>query len=550
MKKNISTYVYHFLIFGFVTMAFICCDTLVAPKKLPTLTTDTISAITQNTAICGGNITSDNGLEVTARGICWSLKPNPTIKDTLTKDAAGTGKFKSQLTNLLPDTTYYVRAYATNSDGTAYGLQVTFKTTKAVYPVLTTTKATDISNLSANSGGNVSFNGGSTVNQRGVCWGTNTFPTILENITTDGVGNGNFTSSISGLLAGTTYYIRAYATNKTGTGYGNQDTIKTLSVPTLTTVTALATSQTTATSGGNITNDGGATVTARGICWNTTGNPTTNDTKTSDGNGTGNFTSTLTNLTTDVTYYIRAYATNQIGTAYGNVVTVTPKSFPTNGLVAWYPFNGNANDESGNGNNGTVDGASLSSNRFNQTNSAYDFDLNNATFSKKNEQINIPYKASFNSSTLSVSIWVNVRSYAWSGNSIKCTVPITRYQDGSSLGVWAISYDATSLSASVQSTSNTQLTTNYSNPLQLNTWSNIVFTYDGSSLNLYVNGILKSQKAGTITLKNTTCNTGITIGELNQYNGFWYYTDGKLDDIGIWNRALTQEEITNLYNFK
>ena len=236
MKKIISSQIYFLLLIGLVALATTSCDTLVAPKKLPTLTTDTISTITQNTAICGGNITDDKGLEVTARGICWGLKPNPTIKDTITKDAAGTGKFKSQLTNLVPDTTYYVRAYATNTDGTAYGLQVTFKTSKAVYAVLTTTKATSISDLSATSGGNVSFNGGTNVIQRGVCWGTNTFPTILDNKTTDGLGNGNFTSSISGLTAGTTYYIRSYATNKTGTGYGNQDTIKTLTIPSVTTI--------------------------------------------------------------------------------------------------------------------------------------------------------------------------------------------------------------------------------------------------------------------------------------------------------------------------
>ncbi len=542
-------WVYPLVLFGLVLLSFTSCKTEIESKLLPVLTTDTISSITQNTAICGGNITSDNGLEVSARGVCWSFNPNPTITDSLTKNAAGTGKFTSQLSSLVPDTTYYVRAYATNSDGTAYGLQVTFKTTKAVYPVLTTTKATDVSDLSATSGGSVSFNGGTTVIQRGVCWGINTFPTILDNKTTDGLGNGNFTSSISGLTAGTTYYIRSYATNKTGTGYGNQDTIKTHTIPTLTTLTAQATSQTTASSGGNINNDGGTFVTARGICWNTTGNPTTNDTKTSDGIGNGNFTSTLTNLTADITYYIRAYATNKVGTAYGNTVSIKTTKFPTNGLVLWLPFNGNTNDESGNGNNGTNDGANLTSNRFNETNSAYDFNFNNASFSKKNQQINIPYKSIFNSSTLSVSIWVYVRTYGWSGNSLKWTVPITRYQDGD-WGVWGITYDATSLSASVQSTSNAQLTNKFSNPLQLNTWSNIVFTYDGSSLNLYVNGVLKSQKAGTITLKNTTCNTGITIGELNQNNGFWYYTDGKLDDIGIWNRALTQDEITNLYNIK
>ena len=326
MKKIISSQIYYLLLIGFVALATTSCDTLVAPKKLPTLTTDTISTITQNTAICGGNITDDKGLEVTARGICWGLKPNPTIKDTITKDAAGTGKFKSQLTNLVPDTTYYVRAYATNTDGTAYGLQVTFKTSKAVYAVLTTTKATSISDLSATSGGNVSFNGGTNVIQRGVCWGTNTFPTILDNKTTDGLGNGNFTSSISGLTAGTTYYIRSYATNKTGTGYGNQDTIKTLTIPSVTTINISSITQSTAISGGNVISDGGSVITARGVVWSTSQNPTiTLTSKTTDGNDTGSFTSSIIGLTVNTTYYIKAYATNRIGTAYGEQL-----SFDTN----------------------------------------------------------------------------------------------------------------------------------------------------------------------------------------------------------------------------
>ena len=96
--------------------------------ELPTVTTTAISEITQITAMGGGEVTEDGNAEVTARGICWSIIENPTIEDDHTADGAGTGSFTSSMTGLTASTTYYVRAYATNSEGTAYGEQVSFTT--------------------------------------------------------------------------------------------------------------------------------------------------------------------------------------------------------------------------------------------------------------------------------------------------------------------------------------------------------------------------------------------------------------------------------------
>ena len=94
----------------------------------PILTTDTVSAITQTTAECGGNITSDGGAAVTVRGVCWSTGPSPTTADGKTTDGTGTGSFTSSLTGLTAGTSYYVRAYATNSVGTGYGSSEPFTT--------------------------------------------------------------------------------------------------------------------------------------------------------------------------------------------------------------------------------------------------------------------------------------------------------------------------------------------------------------------------------------------------------------------------------------
>ena len=100
---------------------------------LPTLTTTAITSIETTTAISGGIISSDGASNVTSRGICWSTNTNPTTADSKTSDGTGTGNFVSNLTGLLPNTTYYVRAYATNSVGTAYGNQVSFSTFETMY---------------------------------------------------------------------------------------------------------------------------------------------------------------------------------------------------------------------------------------------------------------------------------------------------------------------------------------------------------------------------------------------------------------------------------
>jgi len=93
------------------------------------LSTTSASSVKSTTASSGGNIASDGGSSITARGVCWSTVPNPTIYNSKTTDASGTGSFTSSITGLNPSTTYYVRAYATSSTGTTYGSSVNFTTT-------------------------------------------------------------------------------------------------------------------------------------------------------------------------------------------------------------------------------------------------------------------------------------------------------------------------------------------------------------------------------------------------------------------------------------
>ncbi|MBP9995288.1 MAG: hypothetical protein KBT67_10230 [bacterium] len=303
-------------------------------QTTPTVTTSSVSNITQTTATCGGNVTSDGGATVTARGVCWSTSQNPTVSDSHTTDGSGTGSFTSSITGLTANTKYYVRAYATNSAGTSYGEQRTFTTQSGggtqTVPTVTTAQVSNITQTTATCGGEVTSDGGAAVTARGVCWSTSQNPTVSDSHTTDGTGTGSFTSSITGLTANTTYYVRAYATNSAGTSYGEQEsftTLQSISVPTVTTSQVSNITQTTATCGGNVTSDGGATVTARGVCWSTSQNPTVSDSHTTDGSGTGSFTSSITGLTASTTYYVRAYATNSAGTSYGEQrIFTTPQN--------------------------------------------------------------------------------------------------------------------------------------------------------------------------------------------------------------------------------
>lgn len=299
--------------------------------NVPILFTNVVTSIAYTTATTGGSITSDGGAPINARGVCWSTSAAPTALSTLTSDGTGFGSFTSSITGLLPTTTYHVRAYATNSQGTGYGQEQIFVTAQTAVPTLSTSAVAFIGTTTAQSGGSISSDGGVMITARGICWSTRSGATTsLSTRTSDGTGTGSFTSNMTGLTASTLYYVRAYATNPMGTSYGNEVTFTTSAPVTIPTVPTLFTNaiasigSATALSGGVTTSDGGSTITARGVCWGNSSGPTTLlNTKTSDGTGVGSFTSNLTGLKASTNYYVRAYATNSTGTGYGNELSFT-----------------------------------------------------------------------------------------------------------------------------------------------------------------------------------------------------------------------------------
>jgi hypothetical protein len=296
---------------------------------LPTLSTLSPNGLTTTSVNSGGNIVNDGGAAITSRGVCWATTSDPTILNNKTEDGSGSGLFNSFIDGLLTNNTYYIRAYATNVVGTSYGNQQTIvnnavSPSNPTIPIVGTSSSNNIlTATTASSGGYVSQNGGSDLIAKGVCWSLSENPTIADSHTNDGSGLGFFTSTLTGLSGcGTVYYVRAYATNENGTGYGAQYTVTTGLLPTISTNSATAITENSFTSGGTIISDGGCPITAKGICWSTSPNPKTDNEVTNEGGSIDDFSSSANNLLSNLTYYVRAYVTNSVGTTYGEEIVI------------------------------------------------------------------------------------------------------------------------------------------------------------------------------------------------------------------------------------
>lgn len=290
----------------------------------PTLaTTQTLNVKSDAATVVGFVVADGDGF--IEKGVCYNTATAPTIANT---KVAFTGQnttatYNVTLSSLIYATKYYARAYATNAGGTIYGEEVNF-TTLPVIPTLTTAAITLITGNSATGGGNVTVSGGAEVTARGICFGLNHLPTVADTKTSDAKGIGAFVSALTNLKGNKTYYVRAYATNSAGTGYGPEVAFTTLvDLPVVTTTAVTGIDKTAAVSGGAVTYDGGGTVTARGLAWGTSANPTIAGTKIDGGTGLGAFVSNLSGLLKFTTYHVRAYATNSNGTAYGDDIQFT-----------------------------------------------------------------------------------------------------------------------------------------------------------------------------------------------------------------------------------
>jgi uncharacterized protein (TIGR02145 family) len=331
MKYSIECYRYILLIV-LITLEYSCKKDSNDPPEIttPTLTTEEISTVKQTTAVSGGDIINDGGAEVISRGVCCDTSQNPTILGSHTTDGTGIGSYTSVLTQLSSGTMYFVRAYATNSKGTAYGNELTFSSSQTTLATIDVGYASSITFSSAAVVGNIKSDGGSPIMVRGICWSTKSWPEISDNKTEEGTGTGTYKCTLTGLQSSTLYYYSAYATNAIGTIYSVPNTFTTeasITIPDIMSEGITSITANSALGGGIILSEGGSAVTTRGICWSTSQYPTVSDNHVVDIDTKKSFRGNMSNLTTNTTYYVRAYATNSFGTSYGNqlvFITIPP----------------------------------------------------------------------------------------------------------------------------------------------------------------------------------------------------------------------------------
>jgi phosphodiesterase/alkaline phosphatase D-like protein len=292
---------------------------------IPILTTTTSSNITPTSATSGGNITDDGGATVTSRGVCWSTGITPTISDGKTSDGEGAGSFSSNITGLDGGTIYYVRAYATNSVGTGYGMVMSF-TTLGQSPVPTVATPTNLNPTSATLNGFVNANYLSTVVtfEYGTSTSYGSTITATQSPVT-GDMNTSVSADITGLTAGTIYHYRTKAVNSLGTTYSDDITFTTLGqAPDATTQAATNTTGLSTTLNGSINAHYLSTVVTfdYGITINYD-NSVTSIQSPVTGNSTISVNSNIMGLSPNAIYHYRVKAVNVLGTTYGSDMTFT-----------------------------------------------------------------------------------------------------------------------------------------------------------------------------------------------------------------------------------
>lgn len=319
-----------------------------------TLNTYEPTDVKTTSATLHGEILTDGTPKYTERGFIYAETSKPTIDNCIkqvTSPITNSKNYSATVNDLIENKTYYVRAYAVNGGKVAYSSnEVSFVATGNAMPKVQTKPITDIDSQKGNVilVGEILDVGDPAYTERGFVYDQAPNPTIYATkVQVDGSGVGEYSTTIVQLQLGSKYYVRAYATNTIGVAYGEEQTFIVQKVGAPVVVTNIATNidYTSATLGGNVTSDGGATVTERGVCYSSTSsNPTISDNKKSSGKGIGNFTVNLTGLASGVTYYARAYAINENDISYGETVNFTTKVLAYEAVdlglsVKWATFN-------------------------------------------------------------------------------------------------------------------------------------------------------------------------------------------------------------------
>lgn len=285
--------------------------------SIPTLSTLEVSSVTQNSVVFNGKIESDGSSKILSRGFFYSkTNSKPEYKDERV-ESKGNFEFSSSITGLEQNTTYYVRAFASNLAGSTLGNVVSFKTTSYILPILTTAQISTIGETTAIGGGSVISEGSHPVTERGICWATYPNPTITNSKTKDGNGIGSFVSNLYSLQPYKLYYVRSYATSEAGTAYGEGVTFNTTGGDKPTVVASARAAGTTLYATVVVIKKGSDNIKSISIgCFDMDGNSVGKVSSSSSWNSKDASPSVnyeITGLSRNNKYYIIGYATNGVG---------------------------------------------------------------------------------------------------------------------------------------------------------------------------------------------------------------------------------------------
>ena len=308
---------------------------------VPTVETGVVYDVTSDFASARGTIVSLGNVEkVTSYGHVWGKTPGVSVSSNIGMTKLGetiqTISYVSSLKSLDYNTTYYVKAYATNSKGTAYGEEISFTTEKGEVK-LNTADASEIVHNAATVGGTITSDGGNSMAEAGVCHGVSSSLDINSDHVVASVDGNSFSARLTGLATETNYYIRAYVKTDNGKVYYGSTkqftTTKEVKLPTLGAVTVTNIKTDGATLSSRTANNGNSAILENGFCWSEYGTPTVDNDKVSCSVAT-NFGTAITGLTDGTTYYVRAWARNAMGLAYSEEVTfktiaITPPEVST-----------------------------------------------------------------------------------------------------------------------------------------------------------------------------------------------------------------------------
>ena len=281
------------------------------------------SEITVSDVTITSKVTTDGNSTITQRGFCYSENTNPSLSDSKITITGTTGNMTCNINGLTNGKKYYVRAFATNAINTYYSTQISFITLTGLADV-TTSDATNVMAESATFNGNVVSANGGDITSRGFCYSLSPSPTVNDNKLTVSGSTGNMSTKANNLTKNTTYYVRSYATTSFGTTYGEEKSFITkdgvISFNSINSSNVLAT---TANLYSVISTNGGSEITEKGFCYSTSPTPTVNNKKIINNENANNFTSTISNLECSTTYYVRAYAINNIDIYYSDDISFT-----------------------------------------------------------------------------------------------------------------------------------------------------------------------------------------------------------------------------------